>query len=334
MDFKKDFFRLNEWWNVKVSLFFGIFTMYALHYKIDFIEYGSIVIECFLVFFPIAAWANVVNDFGDIESDKLANKPNRLATWSKTQQVLLTFGFVPLLFIVPQMYGYPFQWYLFIGLTILAFYLYSVKPFRFKSDGWKGVFMDALATQVFPMLFIIQRIQSEVKQENLLVFVPLAIWLLASGLRLHMVHQYMDVENDKRAGLKTLFTSYEKPYIDKVVSRIIFPIEIVFFVINLMVLQQYWFVFALLIYGIVQFLLKRNFKIKHSLYAVNQQNRIILSEYYNYYILFFSLLIASIYISSMYLIPLISFMILFFYSYWPNLKELLHILRTYSQNRS
>ena len=88
-----------------------------------------------------------------------------------------------------------------------------------------------------------------------------------------------------------------------------------FFVINLMVLQQYWFVFALLIYGIVQFLLKRNFKIKHSLYAVNKENRIILSEYYNYYILFFSLLIASIYISSMYLIPLISFMILFFYSY-------------------
>ena len=328
-----DFFRLKEWWNVKVSLFFGMLTVFSIYYSLSFKEYAYLILESFLVLFPIAAWANVVNDYGDVESDRLAGKLNRLDNWSKSKQIILVYGSVPLLFLVPFLYGYPLELYLFLVLTVLAFYCYSVSPFRFKSKGWYGVFMDALATQVFPILFIMQRIQGS-DQFNVWFYIPLFLWLLAAGLRLHLVHQFMDVKNDKKAGLDTVFTLYNRKNVDQLVKRFILPVELLFLLFSVFMLRQYWLCFVLVIYAFVQFQIRKKYGIKHTLYAIEKDERVLLSEYYNYYILFITLGVASVWLSHFYALPLVLFLVLFFYSYWPNVNEMIHLIKTYRFKKS
>ena len=322
-----DFFRLHEWWSVKVSLFFGILSLLALHYQILPSEYGLLILESFLVLFPIAAWANVINDYGDLRSDERAGKPNRLSKWTPTLQVLVTFGTIPLLFLIPFIYGYNMGNLLFPGLIVISFIMYSIPPFRFKSAGWSGVFMDALATQVFPALYIIQLVGSRHQSDDGLLLVSAFSWLLFAGLRLHLVHQFMDLENDQKAGLTTAITKHGVNWNQKWVRNFVFPMEVVSLLSVVWYWHQEWLLGVLVIYFALQFLKRRKLGIRHTLFIVNGPERVWLSEFYNYYILFSALLIAIVQIDYLYSAPLFLFLGVFYSAYRSNLKESIHLMK-------
>jgi hypothetical protein len=321
---KKDFFRFVEWWHVKVSLFFGLLSFFALHEQLNFSVYLSHVGKSFLMLLPVAAWANLANDYGDIESDALAGKPNRLSTWPKGLAFLVTFASIPLLLVLPWWWlGNGIAFYLVLGI-ILSFFCYSITPFRFKNRGWLGVLMDASGTQLLPGLFALYLIAPS-PSSWIVLFT--AIWLFSSGCRLHLVHQYQDRANDLRANLTTVLTAHNSLQVQKGVQYILAPLELGSLIVLFFITHQYFFLLVVLLFFLHQFIVRQKLGIKTVLFSVEERERVWLASFYNYGLLFTGLVIASWQLDPWYLLALLTFAILFMRAYTDELKELLHIVR-------
>ena len=285
------------------------------------------VLISFVVLFPIAAWANIVNDYGDIYSDAKADKPNRLQSWSESKRILYSFFSIPLLFVVPVILKFSVMDNIWLCAICTVFMLYSLKPFRLKNSGWWGAVMDALGTQVLPAFFVISRICEVDEKTEIVIYCLVGGWLLFSGLRLHLVHQFMDLENDTRSGLKTIFTKYSSERVSEINNWVLVPLELLFLGILIVFLNMYFVSAALIVYIVLQFILKKRLGIKHVWFSVLDTERVWLTEFYNYYILLVTLIACTLKLDSSYLIPFLIFFVLFYKSFAVNAKELWHVIR-------
>lgn len=328
MPIKNDLFRLGEWWNVKVSLFYGVLTIVSIYTGQEFKEYVTTIWQTFVVLFPIAAWANIINDFADVDSDAKANKLNRLSHWSMSKRVIASFGTIPLLFLAPYLFGYNTLSLIFVLTTILAFIFYSVKPIRLKDRGWFGAIADASGTQVFPILMVLA-LECNASFFSFYHYIALGGWLVFAGVRLHLVHQFMDYENDLAANLNTIFTVYKKENVIRWVKRIILPLELFFLFCTLYVFHAVYILMGFVWYLLIVILLSKKLKIKFVLYAVKTNERVWFSEFYNSFILIFSLLYLVVKLNFLFVIPLIIFGLLFYKEIALQGKEVLHVLKNW-----
>lgn len=181
----------------------------------------------------IAGVAYILNDLADRDADLKAGKPN--FTLDREPTVVLAFALLFLaLALVP--------WVVVLPLTprtagLLAFELalfcaYSLPPVRLKDRGGLGAVNDALYAHVNPALlaaFTFARLGG-VTDQRLLPFVAvLGLWQMALGLRNILLHQLLDLENDRAAGTLTWVAKLGSDRAERLLRYVVVPGELVLF---------------------------------------------------------------------------------------------------------
>lgn len=179
---------------------------------------------------PGAAFVSLLNDYTDLEADRLAGKYNRLAGRSRRFAVAAisaclvigaAFGVLLAGVDAGAAVAYGFAW--------LAFAAYSAPPIRLKGRGWPGVLADATGAHLAPWLAVAFAVDAGAGSNESVGpewFVAVGVWALAYGVRGNLAHQLADREADLRAGVATL--GAVRPRQAEVAGRyLVFPLECV-----------------------------------------------------------------------------------------------------------
>jgi 4-hydroxybenzoate polyprenyltransferase len=221
-------FRAGGWWEFKFGPILALVYGTALQSRISLFTHWPTLLGIVVALACIGAWANVLNDWTDIDEDRSGGKSNRIAgkpRWLPLLLVLVTgvVGWVVALWLRPGMTGLVLYF-----CTSLVFILYSVPPFRLKVRGVWGILADAAGAHTLPALFAIVTISTAMDIRINPAWLTLAtIWSFAYGLRGILWHQISDYENDRRAGVHTFVCAVGPTVASRLGERIIFPLEIV-----------------------------------------------------------------------------------------------------------
>lgn len=190
--------RMNEWLFSKLPFMF-------LPILCCFTELEHITVIClcyFLYLFFFYSFGYAINDYSDRAADKMIGKQNIMGALSEVQCVLilvfLVSGALPLAIISKNRSIYAvLLWVYFWGAA------YSIRPFRFKERGVSGLIVCTLAQRTFPMLPLLSISTKMLKY----VVVWGTIGALV-GLRYILIHQVIDLENDRKTGTATFALSH------------------------------------------------------------------------------------------------------------------------------
>lgn len=196
-----ELFRVREWYDSKIPSAMAVF-LYCyldLENKIDNSSFLAKYIAVFLFFFTYLANNYLINDYFDMEIDRKAGKIKRIHSMKK-ETVL---GMITILFLIGNgavMYAEHFSLKT-AGMCFLIYLLgasYSMKYIRMKERGIWGVIVSSFAQRNTPMLLIMMMLP--VKWD---VFVLWMLIAFINGTRYILIHQYKDMENDKKSNVRT-----------------------------------------------------------------------------------------------------------------------------------
>lgn len=247
-------FRAKDWWASKAALLMGLVYLYAAWLGIPFLHAVWLSLLSFCTVVGFAATGYLCNDFFDRDKDALAGKYNFVAGKSPALIVLLLAGSLLLLF-GPWLY-LPFTKLsaLLIGLQLLLFLLYSVRPVRLKERGVPGIVTDALYAHTLPALLSYYTFATAMgKPVQVLPLTLLLLWQFTTGLRNILIHQYDDVAHDRVAMVSNLVANMPTVTLFAV-FKLLIGLEVLFSVLFFSVLAtgNYWFLLAV---GVVLFFL-------------------------------------------------------------------------------
>jgi 4-hydroxybenzoate polyprenyltransferase len=274
--------RAGEWWEYKLAPIFAVFyaTAVALHVPVIWLWPAALTILVALV--PGAAYVSLINDFADRADDLAAGKANRLSGVSSQD--------VATLLAAPIVAGLIFVhiWrsdVLLLSLYLaawLAFSLYSLSPFRWKSRGLLGVLADAGGAHLFPTLVaVVLAFREAGRPLNAPWVVAVGIWAFGYGLRGILWHELSDMENDRAAGVRT-FAQRHGPHVTARLGKYVaFPIEVA--ALACLLLQIHSVVPILFLAAYAAFVEERvrRWKMKAVIVAPRPQFLIVLHEYYD-----------------------------------------------------
>lgn len=241
--------RAGEWWEYKLAPIFAAFyaTAFTLHVPVSALWLAALTVLLALV--PGAAYVSVINDLTDREEDLAAGKSNRLAGRSR--------GYAALLMAITVGAGlaFCFLWrrdILLLSIYLaawLAFSLYSLPPFRWKTRGILGVFCDASGAHLFPTLVaVILAHRAAGSPVSMSWMISVGAWALANGIRGILWHQLTDLENDRHAGVRTFAQRHSPAFTARLGAFVAFPIEVCALAAMLLQLRSAWPVAALIAY--------------------------------------------------------------------------------------
>ncbi len=192
--------------------------------------------------FFVAAYGHVINDIFDIEVDRRADKPNRMAVLSISQRLLLCIslavaGLVPWL-----LTGFSTQSALLLAGIYTLLTIYSAPPLRLKERGFWGVMTDAAAVHAVPTLFIatvLSQITNLPQPESVTLATVATLWAALVGIRGIVLHQIWDRENDVASGVNTLVVRIGIEPARSWLSFLIFPCEILLLGLLMFVISQF-----------------------------------------------------------------------------------------------
>ncbi|MGV3762430.1 UbiA family prenyltransferase [Parapedobacter sp.] len=230
--------RAYDWWDYKLA---GILAVaYATSMLSDTPLYQVAPDFIFLlVALAIGAiYVSVINDITDIQEDLAIGKRNHMARISPKYRWLipglcLTAGGVFSYVLWPD----KLSLVLYLSAWV-AFSLYSIPPFRFKSRGVLGVLADASGAHLFPTLFVVSRISVVTDQSIAMVwFASVGIWAFTFGLRGILWHQFMDRANDIQTNTTTLASKVDVHRFRRMVA-LIMTIELTALMIMLVYISE------------------------------------------------------------------------------------------------
>lgn len=240
--------RLKEWYDSKVPMLMSILLYFYILNEKSTVSNFFVQYICYFIFiFLYLAFGYVINDYADMEIDRIAGK-QKVITHLKKSQIILAIVILILLSVLPILIynKFNFDIFLWIFLTFLLGASYSTMPFRFKEKGSVGLVVASTAQRCLPLL-----VARELIQMSNFLFV---MWMLLSfilGIRYILIHQILDYENDKKANVVTFTTeNLEKAKLGIYIS---FGIEIICLIIVLIpILSKSVVAFPLLIiYSII-----------------------------------------------------------------------------------
>ena len=285
--------RAGEWWEHKLVPIFSAFYATAIVLGVPISSMWRAALTVLLSLIPGAAYVSVINDLTDRDDDLAAGKTNRLIGRSRAMVALLIGATVAA--------GVVFAWLwrhdtLLLGCYLaawLAFSLYSLPPFRFKSRGLAGVLCDASGAHLFPTLVaVILAFRGAGRAISVPWIASVAVWAFTYGLRGILWHQLTDVDNDRSAGVRTFAQRHPPHVAARLGTFIAFPLELFALAAMLWQLQSGWPLLFLALYLLMSARRMRNWKMQAAIVAPKPHFFIVLHEYYD--VLFpISLLIAS-----------------------------------------
>lgn len=163
----------------------------------------------FLYISMFLAFSYVVNDFTDLEVDKLAGKQKVMFALSKPMIVvsmvlIAIIGILPMFLIVNQKE-------LYLGFSLLLYIAgsaYSVPwLFRFKEKGITGLIECSIAQRCLPLIPL-----AFLFETNWVFLCMLMLLSFINGMRYILIHQAVDYENDLKTGVRTFVSEGHNRY--------------------------------------------------------------------------------------------------------------------------
>ena len=195
--------------------------------RIPLISLWPVAVTILLALVPGAVYVSVINDLTDLADDRAAGKENRIAGRSRGTRVLLV--------AIPIAAGlvFSFLWrhdVLLLSAYLaawLAFSLYSLPPFRWKTRGIFGVLADASGAHLFPtVVAVVLTYRGAGRPGDPVWLAAIALWSFAYGLRGILWHQLTDRENDRAASVRTFAQRHPAHVAARLGTFIVFPVEV------------------------------------------------------------------------------------------------------------
>lgn len=219
--------RAADWWSYKIPPL--LLTAYAgaLLFGVRGVAWQPALIALGAVLL-VAVSGYVLNDVTDIEADRRAGMPNRMAH--------VPAAIRPLLVVVPAAAalwltagtGDPVLLGLvFVNLLLPA--LYSIPPIRLKGRGLAGALADAGGVHAVPMAIMARAIALPgdwTSTKTLFVIAAVALGSF-NGLRGIIVHQVADLLADRAAGVRTYAARIGTAAARRLALRVLLPLEAV-----------------------------------------------------------------------------------------------------------
>jgi cytochrome P450 PksS len=166
-----------------------------------------------------ASYGHVANDYSDLAVDRAAGKPKLLAGWrppAALAAIVASGGGAVLL-------GWARFGRATAAATALAVLLagsYSLRPLRLKERGVLGWGAAAVAQRTLPLAIVFEALDGW--DAAAVALCVLATWI---GVRFIALHQLGDLASDVRAGVRTAATVRGEAGVERLVTRVLFPLE-------------------------------------------------------------------------------------------------------------
>jgi len=233
--------RGQDWWFYKIPPLLAIAYATILTQDIPPHPSFTTILALTVSMFFVAAYGHVVNDIFDIEVDKKAGKPNRMASLSRGQQTGLTLGLAILGLI-------PWWWIGFnptSGILLATIYLlltvYPAPPLRLKERFVFGAVADAATVHAVPTLLVAKvfaNLAASFSPSNNSLAIIATSWAFAVGIRGILLHQIWDRDNDLKSGIQTLATKFGVGTLQFWINSIVFPLEAILSTALVLVIAQ------------------------------------------------------------------------------------------------
>ncbi len=204
--FVKKYFGWRDWAVlVYNSIFENIFVLFYIllrDQKTGMEQLAQVVI--FLLFSMFSTtYGYLINDYADMELDKMHGKNNTFSGDSKGRALVVTMLFLFLSVITGWFFSdhMDFLAVWFIWIFISSFY--SLPPLRFKERGKPGLLLVVLAQRLLPILLVFTAFGFARIGEIIL----LAAYVFFRGLSSDVNHQLEDYENDRKTNTGTFAVS-------------------------------------------------------------------------------------------------------------------------------
>ncbi len=202
--------RANEWWEYKLISIILVAYMTVLKSGRDLYSLSPWILFLFLSLVAGASYVSLINDITDIDEDLASGKKNRMAGIAPRKRWLLPAVSVILGLVFGYFYADHWPSAILYLLSWIVFSLYSIPPVRLKARGYWGVLADATGSEFFPCLLMVSFLSYKMGiPVDLKWFAAVGCWSFAFGLRGILWHQFHDLANDKKSGVKTLATFLE-----------------------------------------------------------------------------------------------------------------------------
>ena len=219
--------RASDWWEYKLPVFLGVAYFIAYMANVSFSKLWILLPTLVLAVVSAASYVSVINDITDEQDDVAAGKSNRMVDRSTSFKVISVSICIILGVIAAWLLATSWLTLSLFIANWIAYTAYSVRPLRLKKRGFTGVIADAGGGQLLPTLWTASFIFDHAPSTfNHSILIPLGIWAGALGIRGILTHQSIDLENDKKANVRTLAVRIGVRKVRKLVTFLILPTEI------------------------------------------------------------------------------------------------------------
>lgn len=324
------FTRSSDWWEPKVSLMIGLGLMICYTYfEAMSLAIVGFLLQLLLALVAGAVYVSLINDYTDLEEDRLAGKSNRLQKMSSLKRKgLLGFSVAIIFLFIYLLREYPVGLGFFIASKV-SYTMYSFRPLRLKDRGIWGVLADACGAHVLPTLgivaFLAEYFTGSIDWVAMGVF---GVWSFLYGIRGILSHQYLDRDHDLVTGGKTFACHFPREKIIQVEGIFVIA-EIFSFAALIFYFGLYSLLIALLIYLCYVWVIGR-FTV-HSFVLIIQSDvqpnwNILMAAYYQLAVPV-TLMGHLLYYNSWFLLALVFFIMLFPNEWIKNLQMIRALLK-------
>ena len=216
--------RTQEWLDYKIApLFLPLYLVLSEDSAAP--REGIATFFALLCYFLVtASLGYFLNDLGDIETDRLAGKRNRVAGLGRIGRIgmlsILSFLSLGSAFIL-----FPSRAFLTLaGIEVLCFLVYSFKPFRCKERP-VGILVDMLYAHLIPFSLSVIASAGFAKSDFSEILTVALLWQGVQGLRHILAHQLRDYEADRRSGVHTFVVRFGPAFARLIQGRVLPLVE-------------------------------------------------------------------------------------------------------------
>lgn len=172
----------------------------------------------------VAVFGYVLNDLCDIEADRLGGRRNRMAALGPAARAGMLLLPAAATVAIWQLAGDPLLAAL-LAVNLLLPLMYSVPPVRLKGRGLWGALCDAGGVHLLPALIVARSATLGLDAPGLFIG-AVAGWAAFTGLRGIVLHQVIDEQADRLAGVRTLVVGTGIAGARRLVLWLLLPLEL------------------------------------------------------------------------------------------------------------
>lgn len=205
-----EFLRVSDWYDSKVP-FLMCFTLLSMLSApaVSALVFPTQVLSTsermarwfssFMFYSFFLAFGYLINDYADRDVDQRAGK-EKLIHGMKESRIFLTMGVVITASVLPVLLVSRLSPYVLVmaALTFVLGASYSLPPLRFKERGVLGLIVSSAAQRCMPVMVTAGLFHP--RTSLILLFLSCSF---LSGLRYILIHQVIDIENDRKADVHT-----------------------------------------------------------------------------------------------------------------------------------